>query len=91
MKKPARPPPLEICSQELHVIDCVKILGVQISSDLKWNNHISHLIHKANGKHYMLNILKKFNLSTVDLLTIFLQGLWAITFSMYSVPVWNAG
>ena len=51
MKNPLRKTPLEICSQQLQSVECVNILGVQISSDLKWNDHISQLIRRANGKH----------------------------------------
>ena len=59
MKNPIRLPPLEICSQQLQMVDRVKILGVQISHDLKWNNHVSELVHKAHGKQYMLKMLKE--------------------------------
>ena len=89
MKNPIRPPPLEICLQQLQMVDCVKILGVQISHDLKWNNHVSELVHKAHGKQYMLKMLKKFNLSTADLLTIY-KG-YVRSLLEYAVPVWNAG
>ena len=40
--------PLEVDGNELPVTDCAKILGVTISSDLKWNNHIVDCIKKAN-------------------------------------------
>ena len=32
--------PLVEDSKALPVIDCAKILGFTISSDLKWNNHV---------------------------------------------------
>ncbi len=45
-------PPLQISSTDLHTVDCVKILGVLISSDLKWDKH--KIYRKARNKIYML-------------------------------------
>ena len=89
MKNPLTPSPLEICSQQLKVVDCVTILGVQVSQDLKWNDHISKLIQKANTKQYTLKMLKKFNLSTANLLVIY-KG-YVRSLLEYPVLVWNAG
>ena len=89
MKNPLRLTPLEICSQQLQIVDCVKILGVQISSDLKWSAHISNLIRRANSKHYMIKMLKKFHLSQVDLITIY--KCYERSLLEYAVPVWNSG
>ena len=47
--------PLEVDGNELSVTDCAKILGVTISSDLKWNNHIVGCIKKANKRLYFIN------------------------------------
>ena len=47
--------PLEVDGNELPVTDCAKILGVTISSDLKWNNHIVGCIKKANKRLHFIN------------------------------------
>ena len=51
--------PLEVDGNELPVTDCAKILGVMISSDLKWNNHIVDCIKKANKRLYFIVLLKR--------------------------------
>ena len=47
--------PLEVDRNELPVTDCAKILGVTISSDLKWSYHIVDCIKKANKRLYFIN------------------------------------
>jgi hypothetical protein len=49
----------------------VKILGIQISKDLKWDVHIGDIIKSAGGRLYMLSTLKRFGLSLKDLMTIY--------------------
>ena len=51
--------PLEVDGNELPVTDCAKILGVTISSDLKWKNHIVDCIKKANKRLYFIVLLKR--------------------------------
>ena len=52
-------PPIVINGKELSVSNSVKILGVTISSDLKWNDHISECIRKANKRLYFIVLLKR--------------------------------
>ncbi|XP_066020680.1 uncharacterized protein [Pocillopora verrucosa] len=51
--------PLVVDSKSLPVIDCAKILGVTISCDLKWNNHVVDCIKKANKRIYFIVLLKR--------------------------------
>ena len=51
--------PLVVDGNELPVTNCAKILGVTISSNLKWNNHIVDWIKKANKRLYFIVILKR--------------------------------
>ena len=39
MRDPRIAPPLQMCSTDLQIVDNVKILGVTISSNLKWDCH----------------------------------------------------
>ena len=52
-------PPIVITGKELSVSNSVKILGVTISSDLKWNDHISERIKKANKRLYFIILQKR--------------------------------
>ena len=88
MQNPPEGQPLQMCSKDLQIVDKVKILGVTISSNLKWDCHVSNIVRKASNKLYMLKLLKKFNLSVSDLITIY-RG-YVRPLLEYAVPVWNA-
>ena len=63
--------PLRLYDQDLHCTDTVKILGIKIAKDLKWNIHIGDITKRASGRLFMLNILKRHGLSVKDLVTIY--------------------
>ena len=51
--------PLLVDGCELETVDSVKILGVTISSNLKWNKHVNESFKKANKRLYFLVLLKR--------------------------------
>ena len=53
MKNPPEIVPLKMCLKDLKQVDNVKILGVTISSDLKWDLHMSQVYRKASNKLYV--------------------------------------
>lgn len=81
--------PLTIANVPLQVVESAKILGVQISSNLKWDIQVSEILKKANGRLYMLKLLKHFNLPRDDLVTIF-SG-FVRPLAEYAAPVWHPG
>ena len=89
MKNIPQFPPLRISSTELHTVECVKILGVLISSNLRWDKQVNRIYRKASNKIYMLKLLKKFHLPVADLLTVYKGYIRPLT--EYAAPVWNAG
>ena len=64
-------PPIVINGKELSVSNSVKILGVTISSDLKWNEHISECIKKANKRLYFIVLLKRANVPLSDIVNFY--------------------
>ena len=45
-----------------NIVECVttyKLLGIIISNDLKWNEHIDYISKKASKRLYALRIFKK--------------------------------
>ena len=42
--------PLMVDGKELETVDNAKILGVTISCNLKWSNHVNESIEKANKR-----------------------------------------
>ena len=59
--------PLTIYSKELALVNQVKVLGVIISNDLKWNSHVDSIVRKASKHMYFLRQLKRANVSCDDL------------------------
>ncbi len=53
-------PSLSIDQNILKTCDSVKVLGVTIQSDLKWDGQVDHMLSSANRKLFALCRLKKF-------------------------------
>ena len=51
--------PVKFNGQDLECLKYAKIFGLQISSDLTWNNHISEIVKKVNKRLYFLRQLKR--------------------------------
>ena len=51
--------PILIIGDALEVVENVKLLGLNISSDLTWNIHINETIKKASMRLYFLVQLKR--------------------------------
>ena len=79
--------PLIISYVALQVVESAKILGVHITSDLNWDIHGSGMLKKANGRLYMLKLLKHFNLPRNDLVTFFSGFLKPL--AGHTAPVWH--
>ena len=89
MKKPPNPLSLEIDQQPLKQSTSVKLLGVHIRCDLKWNDHVDFMIKRANGRIHLIRILKGHGLPVEDLCTIYTGFLRPLV--EYASPVWNGG
>ena len=50
--------PLVIGSNVVERVNNYKLLGVQLSEDLKWNKHVEHIYMKACKKLYSLRVLR---------------------------------
>ena len=89
MKKPPEPLALEIDHQPLRQSESVKLLGIYIRCDLKWNDQVDSMIKRANGRMHLIRILKRHGLPTEDLCTIYTGFLRPLL--EYATPVWNGG
>ena len=63
--------PLEVDGNKLPVTVFAKMLGVTISSDLKWNNHILDCIKKLNNHLYFIVLLKRARVSLNDIVNFY--------------------
>ena len=59
--------PILINGDTLEVVDSVKLLGRNISSDLTWNIHINEILKKASKRLYFLVQLKRAKVTRTDL------------------------
>lgn len=51
--------PILINDKQIDIVSYAKILGVNVSSDLKWNHHISEAVKKARKRLFCLSQLKR--------------------------------
>ena len=61
------------------LVASAKILGLNVSSDLKWNSHIDSIIKKAQKRLYSLSQLKRSGLGTRGLVQFFCTCIRPIT------------
>ena len=72
---------------ELTPVSSVKILGVHVSSDLKWNVHISYIVAKASKRFYFLCLLKRAGVNQQSMLTVYTTCIRSVL--EYGCQVWN--
>ena len=71
----------------LESVNSVKLLGLNVSSDLKWNVHVSELVRKVSTRLYFLRQLKKSHVITRELLLFYITCIRSIL--EYGSPVFH--
>ena len=89
MKHPPPAPEIIIDGQILQETTHARVLGVHLQNDLKWTTHVNYMLQRANGRLYMLRLLKSHGLSLKDLCTIYVGYVRPLV--EYACPVWNGG
>ena len=64
-------PEINVDGINLEVVEEYKLLGVMITSDLKWDTNTEHITKKAFSRLWMIRRLKNLGLNTESLLQIF--------------------
>ena len=80
---------LRISDHRLEVVRKVKLLGVIIQDDLKWDAQIESIQTKANRKMFMLRKLKEAGFNSQELLSVYKSYIRPVL--EYAVPLWHAG
>ena len=62
---------MKVKGEALELVEEVKLLGVVINKDLKWDKNTSYLVKKANRKMRMLHIAAKFTRNREHLIQIY--------------------
>ena len=78
-------PPIPSAS---HVTE-IKLLGVHITSDLKWNKHVDGMLKKANLAIRSLKLLARHGIPAPHLLRIYFSFIRSTL--EYCCPVWHFG
>ena len=64
-------PEIQVDGRNLEVVEEYKLLGVMITSDLKWDTNTEHITKKAFSRLWMIRRLKNLGLKTESLLQIY--------------------
>ena len=83
-KRPRFFDPIVIEGKELEVVGSVKLLGLNIASDLTWNSHILEVIKKASKRLHFLVLLKRARVPLQDLVLFYTSCVRYVT--EYAIP-----
>lgn len=79
--------PLTVNDQLLEAVPTNKLLGVMLTSDLKWNKHDEYICSKARKRFYALRMLKRSSVPLSDLHSVYRCFIWPVL--EYACPVWH--
>ena len=83
-------PPISINGSQIERVEKLSILGLSITRDLKWNDHVDKIVNKAASKRiYLLKQLKRFGLNAGDLKCFYVASIRLIL--EYSCQVFHYG
>ena len=81
--------PIVLNGQPLEVVKSVKLLGVKLTNNLSWNEHINDTIKKASKRFYFFIQLKRANAPLKDLVLFYITCIRSVL--TYAVPVFFDG
>ena len=81
-------PELSLDNQTIECTEKMKLLGVQLQSDLKWRDNTDMITKKAYSRLWTIRRLMKFGTSLEDLKDVYYKQVRSIL--EFSVPVWNS-
>ena len=80
--------PITVNNEPLQTVRTTKLLGVHLTSDLKWSAHIDYICAKANKCLYALRTLKRSGVPSRDLCSVFCYFIRPIL--EYACPGWHS-
>ena len=84
------PPEVQFSDQQhLVVVPDLKLVGVIISEDLRWQKNTDYICQKASQKLWTLRRLKKLNLDSYKLFDVYTKEVRSLL--ELAVPVWHSG
>ena len=82
-------PEILLEGKKLEVVEQMKLLGVIITSDLKWHENTKHITKKAYGRLWLLKRLKAMGASTETLLDVYCKQVRSVL--EFAAVVWSSG
>ena len=73
--------------KELDTVNNVKILGLTISNNLLWNDHINNIVKKTNKRLYFIVLLKRAQVPLKDIMMFYCTCIRPVL--EYCTPVFN--
>lgn len=80
--------PITISDTTIEKVKKYKLLGVILTDDLKWKEHVDYIYKRACKRLYALRILRRAGVGTDNMLKVYLAIIRPIL--EYAVPVWQA-
>ena len=77
--KPASFVPIVINCKDIDVVPKAKVLGLTLSSNLKWKNHVDEIVKKSRKRLYCLSQLKRSGLKPPELIQFYRTCIRPIT------------
>ena len=82
-------PKLKIKNETIELVEDMKLLGVKITSDLKWNENTNYITKKAYSRLWMIRRLKLIGASQKELLDVYTKQIRSVL--EYAAVVWHPG
>ena len=80
-------PEIFINDELLDVVESTKILGIMLSSNMKWDENIEYIRSKAMKKLWMLRRIRELGGSTQDMLDVYILKIRCL--AEIACPAWN--
>ena len=80
-------PELELGNDQLEVVDEMRLLGVIVTSDVKWASNTEHIVKRASNKLWTLRRLKGLGAQNQELVDIYVKQCRNIL--EFAVPAWH--
>ena len=80
-------PAISIEGEHIEKVPAARVLGVTVSQDLTWNQHVSKIVSKANQRLFLLRQCKRCNMSTRDMIDLYSCKVRSIL--EYGCQVWH--
>lgn len=71
--------PVKVNDTDLELVDNVKLLGLNLSKDLRWNTHVSEIISKVATRLYFLRQLKRSRVASKELVLFYVTCVRPLT------------